>query len=104
MISTHEAELDLPMLPPVAFHIHIVPALGAWHCLLLVPHFHGSIVLYAGNTVAFSASEVTVSINNTKDHRCRLRLEHYICQNHTTPDPQLSIKQQHHYPHWTLNP
>jgi hypothetical protein len=30
MTSTHEAELDLPMLPPAARHIHIVEFIVGW--------------------------------------------------------------------------
>ena len=59
MMSTHEAELDLPMLPPAARHIHIVPDLASSSLLSIGQ------LCDAGCYVAFNATTVTVSHNDT---------------------------------------
>jgi hypothetical protein len=56
MTSTHEAELDLPMLPLAARRVHIVPAL-ACPSLLSMGQFCD-----AGCTVHFTAEQVTVAL------------------------------------------
>ena len=59
MTSTHEAELDLPMLPPAARHIHIVPDLAS-STLLSMGQFCD-----AGCTVTFTAAIVEIYHNDT---------------------------------------
>jgi hypothetical protein len=54
MHSTHEAELDMPMLPAVAKRVHIVPEL-ATHTLLSIGQ-----LCDARCDVAFTAEEVTI--------------------------------------------
>jgi hypothetical protein len=72
MKSTHEAELDFPMLPPAARHIHIVPALASSSLVSMGQ------LCDAGCTIAFTAIEVTVSVNNT-----------IVLTGHRTPDTRL---------------
>jgi hypothetical protein len=76
MNSTHEAELDMPMLPAgAAKQVHIVPELAA-HTLLSIGQ-----LCDAGCDVAFTAEEVTVKYKgNTvlSGHRpCQTRLQHF---------------------------
>jgi hypothetical protein len=59
MISTHEADLDLPMLPPAARRIHIVPELASSSLISMGQ------LCDAGCSVAFTATKVNVSINDT---------------------------------------
>jgi hypothetical protein len=72
MKSTHEAELDLPMLPPAARHIHIVPALASSSLISMGQ------LCDAGCTIAFTATEVTVSVNDA-----------IVLIGHRTPDTRL---------------
>jgi hypothetical protein len=58
MTSTHEADLDLPMLPPAARRIHIVPELASASLISMGQ------LCDAGCSVAFTASNVNVSIND----------------------------------------
>jgi hypothetical protein len=82
MTSTHEADLDLPMLPPAARHIHIVPDLA---CTSLISMGQ---LCDAGCTIAFTATTITVSNNGTivlTGHRTPLtRLWHFTLP---TPSP-----------------
>jgi hypothetical protein len=75
MHSTHEAELDMPMLPAAAKRVHIVPEL-ATHTLLSIGQ-----LCDARCDVAFTAEEVTVKYKgNTvlSGHRtCHTRLWHF---------------------------
>jgi hypothetical protein len=59
MTSTHEADLDLPMLPPAACRIHIVPELASASLISMGQ------LCDAGCAVAFTATKVNVSINDT---------------------------------------
>ena len=72
MTSTHEGELDLPMLPPAARHIHIVPDLASTS-LLSMGQFCD-----AGCTVTFTATAVEVLYNNA-----------IILRGHRSPDTTL---------------
>jgi hypothetical protein len=72
MKSTHEAELDLPMLPPAARHIHIVPALASSSLISMGQ------LCDAGCTIAFTATEVTVAVNDA-----------IVLTGHRTPDTRL---------------
>jgi hypothetical protein len=58
MYSTHEAELDLPLLPKAARQVHIVPEL-ANHSLLSIGQ-----LCDAGCDVSFNATNVTVCYDN----------------------------------------
>jgi hypothetical protein len=60
MHSTHEAELDMPMLPAATKQVHIVPEL-ATHTLLSIGQ-----LCDAGCDVAFTAEEVTVKYKATQ--------------------------------------
>jgi hypothetical protein len=59
MTLTHEADLDLPMLPPAARHIHIVPELASSSLISMGQ------LCDAGCSVAFTATDVNVSVNDT---------------------------------------
>jgi hypothetical protein len=75
MHSTHEAELDMPMLPAAAKQVHIVPELTT-HTLLSIGQ-----LCDAGCDVAFTAEEVTIKYKgNTvlSGHRtCHTPLWHF---------------------------
>ena len=58
MYSTHEAELDLPSLPPSARHVHIVPALHTSSLLSMGQ------LCDAGCTVTFDSLSVTVRLQH----------------------------------------
>jgi len=57
MTSTHEAELDLPMLPPDARHVHIVPELTSLSLISIGQ------LCDAGCIVTFTATAVTCEWN-----------------------------------------
>ena len=82
MTSTHEADLDLPMLPLAARHVHIVPDL-ACPTLLSMGQFCDS-----GCTAIFNADNVTISLDDTvllTGHRdCTTKLWHLSLPG---PDP-----------------
>ena len=59
MHSTHEADLDWPMLPPAARHVHIVPALGQFSLISMGQ------LCDAGCHVLFTSSTVQVFMNGT---------------------------------------
>jgi hypothetical protein len=60
MHSTHEAELDMPMLPAAAKRVHIVPAELATHTLLSIGQLCDA---WCG--VSFTAEEVTIKYKGT---------------------------------------
>jgi len=57
MTSTHEAELDLPMLPPNAPHVHIVPDLTSLSLIAIGQ------LCDAGCIVTFDAATITCEWN-----------------------------------------
>ena len=60
MYSTHEAELDLPSLPPAARRVHIVPALSTASLLSMGQ------LCDAGCVVTFDATTVTVTLHGER--------------------------------------
>ena len=64
MYSTHEAELNLPQLPPAARHVRIVPSLSTHDSLLSMGQ-----LCDAGCKITFTATTVHVRLNSTRS-RC----------------------------------
>ena len=58
MTSTHEAELDYPLLPPAARHVHIVPSLATSSLLSMGQ------LCDAGCTISFNASDVIITYDD----------------------------------------
>jgi hypothetical protein len=59
MYSTHEAEIDMPMLPLAARHVHMVPALHP-HSLMSIGQLCDN-----GCTVEFDSNSVSIQHNGT---------------------------------------
>jgi hypothetical protein len=92
MHPTHEAELDMPMLPAVAKRVHIIPEL-ATHTLLSIGQ-----LCDAGCDVAFTAEEITVKYKgNTvlSGYRtCHTRLWHFSMPSNL-PSPKKMSPTEH---------
>jgi hypothetical protein len=102
MHSTHEAELNIPTLPALARHVHIVPALST-HSLISMGQLCDS-----GCDVNFDAKSVTVTHNNTTvltgSRNPTTKLWHLNLTPHGTPQPTDKILMQAHAAIGTATP